>query len=260
MRISSSYKFAVAVLVAIGLVMSNIPVSAGSNGQQIAIYACEASKVVVKGYNQYGNAVTYTLNKSTSDCTWHKITGWWWKGEISITPYYYVTAEYPYYKAAAKYYNIPVYKTSDWVNIRIIPPTARLRVLWRANTWVKDKIKYSQVEYHDGYRQDCSGYTSFAWGLSKSYNTTSILGQSYQISYDDLLPGDALNSQNGTHIVIFIRWVNKESGIFDAYEENIYYGRAHRTNNITLNKATGKISIPGYTYPGTYTAIRKTGF
>ena len=262
MKTSNFYKIAVMVFVSVVLLVSTVPVSAGSNGQQIAILACEANKLVVKGYNQFGSLATHTITKSTSDCTWHKITGWWWKGEITITPYYYVTSEYPSYKAGAKRYDIPVYKTSDWVNIRILPPSARLKMLWRANTWVKDKVPYSQANYHDGYRQDCSGYTSFAWGLSKSYTTSSILSQNqaYQISYDNLLPGDALNSSGGGHVVIFIRWVDKSAGVFDAYEENAYYGKAHRTNNITLNKTTGRISISGYTYPGTYIAIRKNGF
>lgn len=121
-------------------------------------------------------------------------------------------------------------------------------------------MSYSQSSYRDGYRKDCSGYVSFAWsGPTPGFSTGTWSNNAYKIAFDSLQPGDALNSTGGGHMLLFQGWVNQSAGIFNAYEENPYYGGAHLTYSITLNKTTGKISLPGYTYPGTYFAIRKSG-
>ncbi len=36
----------------------------------------------------------------------------------------------------------------------------------RMQNWVNRQIPYSQTNYTDGYRQDCSGYVSMGWASS----------------------------------------------------------------------------------------------
>lgn len=45
---------------------------------------------------------------------------------------------------------------------------SRDEVISRAQDWVNRRIPYSQTQYTDGYRQDCSGYVSMAWKSSTS--------------------------------------------------------------------------------------------
>src|SRR5437879_3461511 len=55
-------------------------------------------------------------------------------------------------------------------------------IISRAKTWVSAQIPYSQVNYYNGYREDCSGYVSMAWGLGTPGLTTYTLPSvSYQI-------------------------------------------------------------------------------
>jgi hypothetical protein len=255
-------KFVVMITVLAALVLPPASVAlAGSNGQQIQVYACNASRVVIKGPNQSGNTVSYTLSTSTSGCGTFAISGWYWKGSVSITPYYSVSSEYPYYGGQGFSVNVPISQSSNWYTVNVPTPSARQWVLWRAQTWVNDHVSYNTGSKHDGYRTDCSGYVSFAWQLPAPGPSTSGINTSsysFKISYDSLQPGDALDNPS-SHIVLFLGWVNQSKGTFNGYEENPFYSGAHLTQTITLNKSTGTMSVPGFPYPGTYIAIRKNG-
>jgi len=48
----------------------------------------------------------------------------------------------------------------------------RADAISKALEWVRDAIPYSQTEYHEGYRKDCSGLASCAWRLKKPGYTT----------------------------------------------------------------------------------------
>lgn len=110
----------------------------------------------------------------------------------------------------------------------------RSEMIRRAEEWI------GKVDYRDpnrlaqpwGYRQDCSGYIDYIWGVGKRNeiweqpNTTELSTKkySYGISKNELLPGDVLNrprtsstSYNG-HIILFAEWTNKGAGKFLAYE------------------------------------------
>ena len=50
----------------------------------------------------------------------------------------------------------------------------REQVIARGMHWVKKRVPYSQRRYHQGYRQDCSGFVSMAWNVKTSYTTYSI--------------------------------------------------------------------------------------
>jgi len=237
--------------------------AAGSNGQQISIYACDANGITIQGYNQGGKWQTTTLSKSTSSCGWYNVTGWWWKGNVNVYAFYYVTTEYPSYLGQSVSVNVPSSQSnSDFVYVNVPTPTARQWMQWRALTWVKDGVPYDNTKIHDGYRQDCSGYVSFAWSLSRSYTTDNWRSFAGNIKFDDMQPGDALNNpEKGDlgHVILFMGWVDRKAGTFVGFEENGYYGYT-RKSTYTLNTSTGVIKDGTYTYPGTYIAItRKIG-
>ncbi|MBE6049028.1 MAG: hypothetical protein E7213_11640 [Clostridium sp.] len=56
------------------------------------------------------------------------------------------------------------------------------------------------------YGNDCSGFVSAAWGISR-HTTSTLPDVSRQISYNDLQPGDILNKA-GSHVVLFGGWAD----------------------------------------------------
>ena len=105
-------------------------------------------------------------------------------------------------------------------------------VISRAMQWVDVKLLYcqsanGQPDYDtscsstctresnaqwDPYRSDCSGFISWAWGLSAPGLVTSEFAPfgttaSTTIQATDLQPGDACNKNAGGHIVLFEKWV-----------------------------------------------------
>ncbi|MFC6703952.1 peptidase inhibitor family I36 protein [Flexivirga alba] len=107
-------------------------------------------------------------------------------------------------------------------------------VLARAKVWVDAGVPYSQTHYYQGYREDCSGFVSMAWGLAKPGTTTNVMPNygSY-ISKSALRTGDVLlNSNAGSqgHVVIFQKWANTAHTSYWAYEESGSHGAVHRIN------------------------------
>ncbi|MEI6096188.1 MAG: hypothetical protein WCR08_12145 [Gammaproteobacteria bacterium] len=111
----------------------------------------------------------------------------------------------------------------------------------RAKIWVDRKVKYSLVEYYNTaslersrtnsdakqgwYRTDCSGFISYAWDIGTSPDTATIHKKyTINIPFTDLKPGDVINSNPqhagiDAHIVMFVKWLNKEKHQFLAYEQ-----------------------------------------
>lgn len=88
-----------------------------------------------------------------------------------------------------------------------------------AQTWSRVPVPYSQSSYwSDGYRQDCSGYVSMAWGLPSSYVTWTLPQVSYQISKEELRAGDVLLNVD-EHVLIFSSWANDAHTYYYAYEQ-----------------------------------------
>src|SRR5690242_7901315 len=57
----------------------------------------------------------------------------------------------------------------------LLRATTREEILARAQVWVDRKVPYSMSRYwSDGYRQDCSGFISMAWGLGSSQTTWTL--------------------------------------------------------------------------------------
>ncbi|MFB6892853.1 peptidoglycan-binding protein [Kitasatospora sp. NPDC056327] len=106
------------------------------------------------------------------------------------------------------------------------PATTRARIIERAQRWVDQKVPYSMSRYwSDGYRQDCSGFVSMAWGLGSSQTTWTLPDVAERISRDDLQPGDILvynnpaSPQSGSHVTIFGGWADSARTHYTAYEQ-----------------------------------------
>lgn len=98
--------------------------------------------------------------------------------------------------------------------------TTREDIIERAQSWVKQRVPYSQSSYHAGYRQDCSGFVSMAWSLDRSYSTSTLPSVSTRVSRDDAKPGDAVLRPG--HVVVFAEWKNEKAGTFYAYEQRTW--------------------------------------
>ncbi|KAL0244181.1 hypothetical protein GEMRC1_008266 [Eukaryota sp. GEM-RC1] len=104
---------------------------------------------------------------------------------------------------------------------------SRQTVLAHGKRWVDLHIPYSQSKTFEGYRTDCSGFVSMAWGLSKPGLTTrTISSVSRSISKNDLREGDALLGSG--HVVLFVKWANSAHTQYLAYEESSSKGSVAR--------------------------------
>ncbi|WP_405018510.1 hypothetical protein OHV05_17440 [Kitasatospora sp. NBC_00070] len=117
----------------------------------------------------------------------------------------------------------------------------RKAILERAMKRVDMKLGYSQGAITDGYRVDCSGFVSAAWGIPPgSYgglNTDALMTSqySYKISKNDLQPGDALI--NSDHTILFGGWANPEHTKYIAIENASQAGTASRV--VTMGDSYG---------------------
>lgn len=106
------------------------------------------------------------------------------------------------------------------------PKTTRTEIINRAKIWVAAQVPYSMSRYWtDGYRQDCSGFVSMAWGLPGNEWTGSLGSFGVKIGKEDLQPGDILlfhnldNPEKGSHVVIFGGWTDYTHDSYTAYEQ-----------------------------------------
>ncbi|WP_051451198.1 hypothetical protein [Actinospica robiniae] len=119
---------------------------------------------------------------------------------------------------------------------------------------IDHKVGYSQSADTDGYRDDCSGSVSAAWGLKKpGTNCTGLMSSSvsHQISKNDLQPGDALIAAD--HVVLFGGWANSAHTEYYALEDNGSQGSVGHVIPYPYYWENGK--TPG----GTYEPYRKNG-
>lgn len=93
----------------------------------------------------------------------------------------------------------------------------RDQVVSRSMHWIKKRVKYSQRSYYQGYRRDCSGFVSMAWGLKKSYTSRTIKQVAVKIPRAKLRPGDAVLIPG--HVSIFGGWANRAHTKFYALEQ-----------------------------------------
>ncbi|MFG3102838.1 peptidoglycan-binding protein [Streptomyces sp. NPDC048182] len=107
-----------------------------------------------------------------------------------------------------------------------VPATTRAEIIDRAKKWVTAKVPYSMTAYwSDGYRQDCSGFVSMAWGLPTNEWTGSLGSFADRITKEELQPGDILlfhnaaDPEKGSHVVIFGGWTDGTRTGYTAYEQ-----------------------------------------
>ncbi|WP_089955149.1 hypothetical protein [Lentzea xinjiangensis] len=123
---------------------------------------------------------------------------------------------------------------------------SRAELLQRAETWLTanngTQVPYSmELYWHDGYRQDCSGFVSMAAKLEKENplggpNTEALVTEEYTIplAIADLRPGDLLIDSvdepgaDFRHVVIFERWTKDDRSEYMAYEQRGGHGTDHR--------------------------------
>jgi hypothetical protein len=142
--------------------------------------------------------------------------------------------------------------------------TIRNSILDKAKIWVDLGVPYSTNVSDDwGYRTDCSGFVSYAWGIDAGDNgghTTDQLHQvAYEISIDNIKGGDIFNipkSGNAGHAIIFIEWIDKDSLTFRAYEENGFFGKAVLREDLQLENKNGQWYIPAEGGTGPYIPMR----
>ncbi len=107
------------------------------------------------------------------------------------------------------------------------PNDERLWTLAIAHRWIDLGVTYDRGRTFEGYRRDCSGFVSMAWGLPKPGPATAMMEpfadhpELDEIPFADLLPGDAINRRTrrqlpggGTigHVRLFGGWINKDQG------------------------------------------------
>jgi len=242
------------------------PAFAGTNGQQLRLSnVCYAQSVRVIGSNQNGKWTDITFSVNPNQCGNVELKGWWWKGTV------YVTVFYPDTTYQRVITNVPQHQNTDWwtVTIPTIPDSVR-----RGYEWVKNNVKYGSFDndpnndYYSAiyqkysnrpkdstyYRTDCSGFVSYAWNLGKSYDTVGLSKFAKSIAYSDLQPGDIVNNnQSGIygHVILFVRWINKNTLEFWAYEESGGQGTVLSTMRLVVDK-NGKIIELQKQYGGTF--------
>ncbi|MEE1788061.1 peptidoglycan-binding protein [Streptomyces sp. SP17BM10] len=108
----------------------------------------------------------------------------------------------------------------------VAQPVTRAQIIQRAQSWVDQRVPYSMGRYwSDGYRQDCSGFVSMAWGLNSSQTTWTLPNFAERIGKTDLQPGDVLiynnsaSPQAGSHATIFGGWTDSTRTRYIAYEQ-----------------------------------------
>ncbi|WP_055586427.1 NlpC/P60 family protein [Peterkaempfera griseoplana] len=116
--------------------------------------------------------------------------------------------------------------TTTGAGVQTAPDTSGLSevrrgILDRALERINHRIGYSQSATTNGYRDDCSGFVSAAWGLKPpGLNTDGLQGRSvsHPITKDELQPGDALIA--GDHTVLFGGWADAAHTKYIALEDN----------------------------------------
>lgn len=102
----------------------------------------------------------------------------------------------------------------------------RSQIIARAKTWVAKRVPYSQSRHYRGYRQDCSGFVSMAWGLKRSITSRTISSAGKRIAISRLKPGDAVWKPG--HVSIFGGWKNKSKRQYWALEQTTWGSHAKR--------------------------------
>jgi cell wall-associated NlpC family hydrolase len=119
-------------------------------------------------------------------------------------------------------------EASDAADAASAASKARNKIIKRAKSWLRANgghgVPYSIQNTYKGYRADCSGFVSMAWGLRKpGLDTTSLPSAARRVSKKELRKGDILlNRAPGAsgHVVLFEKWGNKEHTKYWGFEQS----------------------------------------
>ncbi|GHI07447.1 hypothetical protein AQI88_20335 [Streptomyces cellostaticus] len=143
-----------------------------------------------------------------------------------------------------------------------VPAATRTDIIIRAKLWVAARVPYNMRRFwSDGYRQDCSGFVSMAWGLPGNEWTGSLGRYGVKITKEDLQPGDVLlfhnanNPAGGSHVVIFGGWTDYTHASYMAYEQTPAHARRQATPYPYWNHADKYVP---YRYKGVTAATAGT--
>ncbi|WP_344870291.1 hypothetical protein [Allokutzneria multivorans] len=150
--------------------------------------------------------------------------------------------------------------TQVTADVGVMAKTTRAAAIARARTWLTANggrpIPYSMSKYYQGWRTDCSGYSSMVWnvrtasGAAVNHNTDSMLRGGYgtpgavvkAISWDQIRQGDAIGKLgagslgSAGHVMIFDKWANAAKTSYWVYEQaSSSGGTAHRTHAKSYN-------------------------
>ena len=97
----------------------------------------------------------------------------------------------------------------------------------KINHWIRNmNRKYSHDKNKTGYRNDCSGFVSYMWGIppgemggayTKKNTANHILNYCKTIHKDDLRFGDGIYIHD-KHIILFDKWADKEHKSYWGYQ------------------------------------------
>lgn len=128
----------------------------------------------------------------------------------------------------------------------VMPVTAtaltREHAIENADRWIDQGVMYSQSRYHEGYRQDCSGFVSMCLELGDSYTTGTIDGRLDPISTSKLKPGDVMLRSG--HVVMFVSWETTGSTFLCAEESRSGKPAQYDVDRVGSYKA---YTLPGIT-------------
>ncbi|MHA6762203.1 hypothetical protein [Streptacidiphilus sp. PAMC 29251] len=125
----------------------------------------------------------------------------------------------------------------------------RRGIVDRALERAQHRLGYSQSSVTNGYRVDCSGLVSDAWGLpGPGLDTYGLMSPdvSHRISKDDLQPGDAMIA--GDHTLIFGGWADAAHTQYIGIEDSGSQGCISHV-----------IPYPYYSGSGPYYPYRRNG-
>lgn len=135
--------------------------------------------------------------------------------------------------------------------------TTTSTIITRAKAWINAHVEYSQKSTYLGYRQDCSGFVSYAWGLPNTnggLTTANLASVATLINENDLVPGDILLIAGAAcasvgHVLIFNGWTTKGShAYYNALEnsplQGLTGGGAHVDANPYCSLPVGQVNPP----------------
>jgi hypothetical protein len=107
-------------------------------------------------------------------------------------------------------------------------PLNSREVIARAQQWIVAPRPYSQelTDPESGYRMDCSGYVSMAWGLDPpGLSTVELPDVATLITKEELRPGDVVmiggpgTEGDAGHVILFERWRDPDMTRMWAFEQ-----------------------------------------